>query len=747
MIILVDPAFMLLLKLAKFDTRIIKFLPTMNKPMHIQKSFSSPHAFLRVLLSLSLLAFPLTHAWADDYVPELQLVGGDSKAFLRATFLDGAHPNENKSATLTFAPLLPWESSLTSNELIINGLAQGTSSLGTSASLEGNTFQIWHSSNLGKPVFTREAEFVDRLQFMIPATPERPFGTRVLAGLSAEIYDIGPIPGNISLVDGRPPAFVARFANQTLDLSQGGRGELTGIVQTGVPFSVELDWLATYRYTDGGYRPYCTMKVTADGRPNQTITSFSPPSVWGLVSIELQATASSLLPVEFSVVSGPATIAGNILTPTGPGSVVVRASQSGNNSFTAAIPVDRTITIEDGVAVVKMLRGSGTVHLGGSVKQLKYDDWVGSGAIVKTGEKSFVRLVFIDKSLMNLGSNSEMKIERFSGDDASIIDLIKGQIRSEISKDYLQQRNKTKSKMFVKTPDAVMGIRGTEFDLSYTIRNGIGTTVIQMIEGLVEAQDLTTGKITMLKDQDRLQVKAPAIVPELALFDRSGKRLARGATAPHFGAVVPKASKSVKFEIRNLGIADLTDIKPVIRGRHAREFRIIKQPKSKLEPEEKSAFTIRFSPKSAGPRSAILQIASSDPEGKPYEVILKGDGIAATPNLVVEWPAGSQVSNGDSRKLGTAVVGLGGSTRTVTLRNTGARPLTGIRATMVGSHPGDFQVGKLPSSIPPGAKVIFNVTFQPKALGPRSAVMEIRSNDPKAPIFQIQVNGVGGVLK
>ena len=34
--------------------------------------------------------------------------------------------------------------------------------------------------------------------------------------------------------------------------------------------------------------------------------------------------------------------------------------------------------------------------------------------------------------------NSEMKIESFSGKDSGVIDLVKGKIRSQVTKDYLQ---------------------------------------------------------------------------------------------------------------------------------------------------------------------------------------------------------------------------------------------------------------------------------------------------------------------
>jgi uncharacterized protein (TIGR03437 family) len=51
---------------------------------------------------------------------------------------------------------------------------------------------------------------------------------------------------------------------------------------------------------------------------------------------QLSATASSGLPVTFSIASGPATISGNTLTITGLGAVTVLASQTGSNVYAAA---------------------------------------------------------------------------------------------------------------------------------------------------------------------------------------------------------------------------------------------------------------------------------------------------------------------------------------------------------------------------------------------------------------------------
>lgn len=58
--------------------------------------------------------------------------------------------------------------------------------------------------------------------------------------------------------------------------------------------------------------------------------------------LTLNAAVSSGLPVSYVVLSGPATLAGNQLTLTGPGAVTVQASQAGDGFYLPAISVTRT---------------------------------------------------------------------------------------------------------------------------------------------------------------------------------------------------------------------------------------------------------------------------------------------------------------------------------------------------------------------------------------------------------------------
>ena len=85
--------------------------------------------------------------------------------------------------------------------------------------------------------------------------------------------------------------------------------------------------------------------ITRDKNP-QVITFAQPAGrTFGTAPEALVATSDSGLTVAFAVVSGPATVSGNMLTLTGAGDVVVRATQIGDPNFDAATPVTRTITV------------------------------------------------------------------------------------------------------------------------------------------------------------------------------------------------------------------------------------------------------------------------------------------------------------------------------------------------------------------------------------------------------------------
>ncbi len=79
---------------------------------------------------------------------------------------------------------------------------------------------------------------------------------------------------------------------------------------------------------------------------DQTI-SFLPLAgqTYGATPMTLNATDNSSLPVSYTVIAGPATISGSVLTITGVGNVEVQASQAGNTIYNAASPVDESFCV------------------------------------------------------------------------------------------------------------------------------------------------------------------------------------------------------------------------------------------------------------------------------------------------------------------------------------------------------------------------------------------------------------------
>lgn len=89
--------------------------------------------------------------------------------------------------------------------------------------------------------------------------------------------------------------------------------------------------------------------VNGTGPQNQTIDF---PVIANKLATDapflISATATSGLPVSFSIVSGPATVAGNTVTLTGTaGTVIVRATQLGDANWNPAAPVDRNFTVTE----------------------------------------------------------------------------------------------------------------------------------------------------------------------------------------------------------------------------------------------------------------------------------------------------------------------------------------------------------------------------------------------------------------
>jgi hypothetical protein len=100
---------------------------------------------------------------------------------------------------------------------------------------------------------------------------------------------------------------------------------------------------------------------TTSSQSSQTITFPGiPTQTYGASPITLTATASSGLPVTYTVLSGPATVSGSALTLTGAGSVTVEADQSGNSQYLAALPVSQTFAVNQATQTITFTQNAPT---------------------------------------------------------------------------------------------------------------------------------------------------------------------------------------------------------------------------------------------------------------------------------------------------------------------------------------------------------------------------------------------------
>ena len=99
---------------------------------------------------------------------------------------------------------------------------------------------------------------------------------------------------------------------------------------------------------DGNYEAATPMSQTVLVRPGRQTITFNPPGTFEYhfaQALPLTATASSGLPVELSLVSGPGAMIGNLLSLRGSGTFEIQATQRGDANYLAATTVTRTVIV------------------------------------------------------------------------------------------------------------------------------------------------------------------------------------------------------------------------------------------------------------------------------------------------------------------------------------------------------------------------------------------------------------------
>lgn len=157
------------------------------------------------------------------------------------------------------------------------------------------------------------------------------------------------------------------------------------------------------------------------------------------------------------------------------------------------------------IAKVVRVRGKATqLEPGAEVaRKIKVGDKLRVDTSILTGNKSFVRVLFLDNSVLNVGPRSKVSVVETKEDGTSFIHLLKGTIRSKIHKN----KASSKHKFYVKTRSAAMGVRGTEFQVVYNPANNISSLVAYKGEvAMAKVEEDPAAEVKRLKKIRRKQL-------------------------------------------------------------------------------------------------------------------------------------------------------------------------------------------------------------------------------------------------
>jgi hypothetical protein len=236
-----------------------------------------------------------------------------------------------------------------------------------------------------------------------------------------------------------------------------------------------------------------------------------------------------------------------------------------------------TLAQVKGVAKAIILKGK-VVATNPKTKEsisLKRGAWVKEGFVVQTEKKSFVKLLFIDKSQMNLGPKSQMAITKFPKKKAGIITLMKGSLRSKVTKNYLDIKDKKKSKLFIKTKTAAMGVRGTDFLVTYNPINE--NTALITFSGAVAMAQLKDSIKSLRVNQralERIVSSDKAVIVKKGQFSGVAPGKTQRATIPV--KINPAQLESMKSNDGSKSADDQSSTKPATKPK--KKFRSIIPP-------------------------------------------------------------------------------------------------------------------------------------------------------------------------
>ncbi len=120
--------------------------------------------------------------------------------------------------------------------------------------------------------------------------------------------------------------------------------------------------------------------------------------------------------------------------------------------------------------------------------------------------------------------------------------------------------------------------------------------------------------------------------PDIAVEQPFNNNIPDGGSKD-FGNLLVGNATSLVFFVKNLTASNLTGLTPSLDGPDAVMFSLISAPVGPVAgPNGTTAFTVRFTPTSAGAKTAAIHITSNDPDENPFDITLMGTGMSVLDN-------------------------------------------------------------------------------------------------------------------
>ena len=186
--------------------------------------------------------------------------------------------------------------------------------------------------------------------------------------------------------------------------------------------------------------------------------------------------------------------------------------------------------------------------------------------------------------------------------------------------------------------------------------------------------------------------------------------------------------------LANSGTAALSISSIAVAGTNAGDFAQTNNCPASLAVNANCTISVTFDPTATGSRTASVQVTDNAADS-PESVSLDGTGSAPAVSL-----------SPTNLSFGSQVMGSPSSAQSVTLTNNGSAALTISSIALTGANPGDFaQTNTCPASpatLAVNGTCTISVTFNPTALGSRSASVQITDNALDSP-ESVAVSGTG----